>query len=71
MRTFGASAAAILGLAGTAYATTVSAADMPTKAPPPAAATTPATCASVDAFFLTNCLLSAYGITVYGTIDVA
>jgi predicted porin len=41
--------------------------DLVTKAPvtPPL----PATCAGVSQFFLTDCVLSWYGISVYGTID--
>jgi predicted porin len=66
-------AAMILGLAGAAYATDASADDiMVTKAAP--AVTTkappqPATCGSVEDFFLTSCALTWNGITVYGTID--
>ena len=40
-----------------------------TKAPPLVTPTIPATCTGVSQFFLTNCLLSWYGISVYGTID--
>src|ERR1700685_2382142 len=49
-----------------------SAADMPTKAPPPAAAraSPPASCGSLWDFVATACPLTWYGITVYGTGDV-
>jgi predicted porin len=43
---------------------------LPTKALPPAAVTGPATCGSIPDFFTTNCVLSWYGITVYGAVDV-
>jgi predicted porin len=46
------------------------AADMATKAPPPAAAAAaPVACSSLWDFFGTNCPLSWYGITIYGTVD--
>jgi predicted porin len=45
------------------------AADMATKAPPPAAATAPAACGSLWDFISTSCPLSWYGITIYGTVD--
>jgi predicted porin len=46
------------------------AADLPvyTKAPPPPLA--PTSCTSPEQFIVTDCPLSYYGITVYGTIDV-
>jgi predicted porin len=46
------------------------AADLPTydKAPPPPLA--PASCTGVVDFFVTDCPLSYYGITVYGTVDI-
>jgi predicted porin len=51
-----------------------SAADMATKAPPPAAAPAsppaPAPCGSLWDFVATACPLTWYGITVYGTLDV-
>src|SRR5271165_3536439 len=51
-----------------------SAADMATKAPPPAAAQasspTPAPCGSLWDFVATACPLTWYGVTLYGTIDV-
>jgi predicted porin len=44
--------------------------DLITKAPPPfVAPTTPASCTGVPQFFVTDCVLSAYGISVYGAID--
>ena len=54
-----------------AYATAASAdGTMVTKAPPPPAATTPATCTGLWDFVTSNCPLTWYGITVYGAIDV-
>src|ERR1700730_261106 len=38
--------------------------------PPTAAVTAPATCSSVDDFFATDCPLTWYGVTLYGTIDM-
>lgn len=50
---------------------TATAADIPTKAPPPAAApASPASCGSLWDFIATACPLTWYGITVYGTVDV-
>jgi predicted porin len=43
--------------------------DLVTKAPPIVTPTIPATCAGVSQFFITDCVLSWYGISVYGTID--
>jgi predicted porin len=50
---------------------TASAADMATKAPPPAAAkpSSPASCGSLWDFVATACPLTWYGITIYGTYD--
>jgi predicted porin len=47
------------------------AADLPayTKAPVAVASPVPPSCTGVSEFFVTNCLLSWYGITVYGTVD--
>jgi predicted porin len=45
------------------------AADMVTKAPPPAATTAPVACGSLWDFIATSCPLSWYGITIYGTVD--
>jgi predicted porin len=43
----------------------------PFKAPPPPlAAPVPAACVGLTDFVLSNCVLSWYGITVYGTVDV-
>ncbi len=41
-----------------------------TKASPAVAPAIPATCTGVSQFFLTDCVLSWYGISVYGTVDV-
>ncbi len=60
------SAAIVLGLAGAANA-----ADMPLPAKawaPPAAV--PAACTGLTDFLLSNCLLSWYGVTFYGTVDM-
>src|ERR1700735_4329491 len=48
------------------------AADLPvyTKAPPIAPAPALVGCTSAEQFFVTDCPLTYYGITVYGTIDV-
>jgi predicted porin len=60
-------AVGVLALCGAAHA-----ADLTpyTKAPPSSAPTPTPSCTSVDQFFATDCPLSYYGITVYGTIDV-
>jgi predicted porin len=57
--------AAIAALIGTPAL----AADMVTKAPPPAAVTAPAACGSLWDFIVTSCPLTWYGITIYGTVD--
>jgi len=44
--------------------------DLVTKAPPLATPTLPATCIGVSQFFITDCVLSWYGISVYGAVDV-
>jgi predicted porin len=64
---------ATMALCGAAHAADLpaySAATLPayTKAPPLAAAAPP--CASPEQFVVTDCALSYYGITVYGTIDI-
>ena len=41
-----------------------------TKAPPLVTPAIPATCTGVSQFFLTDCVLSWYGISVYGAVDV-
>jgi predicted porin len=61
-------AAMFLGCAGVADAADIG--TMPTKAPVAAEAPPPATCTSIQDFFLTGCLLSWYGVRFYGTIDV-
>jgi predicted porin len=43
--------------------------DLVTKAPPLVTPSIPATCTGVSQFFLTDCVLSWYGISIYGTID--
>src|SRR5579862_690074 len=43
---------------------------LPTKAPALATPTTPATCTNVPDFFVTDCILSWYGIQLYGTVDI-
>ncbi len=65
----GISAAIVLGLAGAAYATVASADDIMVMKAPPVTPAVPPTCTSVPDFFLSSCILSWYGITVYGTID--
>jgi predicted porin len=57
----------ILG-AGGAFAADLD--TMPTKAPVLKAAPGPTTCTNIADFFLTACQLSAYGVRIYGTIDV-
>ena len=56
--------------AGIALCSAAHAADLPiyTKEPPPPLA--PASCSSAVQFIVTDCPLTYYGITVYGTIDV-
>jgi predicted porin len=60
---------AAIALCGAAHAS-----DLPvyTKAPPPGPAPAPAlvSCTSAVQFIVTDCPLTYYGITVYGTIDV-
>ncbi len=61
----GVSAAVLLGLMSFARA-----ADLPVvtkEAPPPAV---PTACANVPDFLLSSCVLSWYGITLYGTVDM-
>ena len=43
--------------------------DLVTKAPALVTPAMPATCTGVSQFFLTDCVLSWYGISVYGTVD--
>src|ERR1700722_12071366 len=58
---------AAIALGGAAHA-----ADLPvyTKAPPPVAAPALVSCTSAVQFIVTDCPLTYYGITVYGTYDV-
>ena len=58
---------AAIALCGAAHA-----ADLPvyTKAPPPLAPAPLVSCTSAVQFFVTDCPLTYYGITVYGTIDL-
>jgi predicted porin len=73
MKNFGFSAAlaAVLALAG-ADAASAADVDLLTKAPiyVAPAATGPATCGSAYDFAVTDCVLSWWGVTFYGTIDV-
>jgi predicted porin len=62
-------AAAVLTLIGSSCASNLWAADMPVKAPPAIADSTPKPCTSFEDFITTNCQLTWHGITVYGTID--
>ena len=63
-------AATILAAAGVLCAVEARAADaVPTNASPATAASAPKTCAGAWDFIDTNCQLTWYGITVYGTID--
>src|SRR5579871_1404302 len=68
-RSVSAAAAAVLmaGCAGTAYAADLG--PMPAKAPVVPAG--PAVCTGFLQFLTTDCQLSAYGVRLYGTIDVA
>jgi predicted porin len=72
MKKSGVCAAIILGMAYAAYASDASAADMATKAPPPAAkpAASPASCGTLWDFIATDCPLTWSGITIYGAVDV-
>jgi predicted porin len=58
--------------AAIALCSAAQAADLPvyTKAPPPLAPAPLVSCSSVVQFFVTDCPLTYYGITVYGTYDV-
>jgi predicted porin len=66
--TAAAAAIVIAGGAGAVYAADLD--TMPTKAPVFKAAPGPATCTNIADFFLTACQLSAYGVRLYGTIDI-
>jgi predicted porin len=61
----GVAAAMFLGAVGVAEA-----ADLPTAKPAPPPPPVLASCANVTEFFTTNCPLTYYGITVYGTVDM-
>jgi predicted porin len=66
LKRLGISAAMLLSVAGVAQA-----ADLPTSKPAPAPPPpTLASCATPWEFISTNCPLTYYGITLYGTIDV-
>ena len=59
--------------AGVALFSHAQAADLPTIQPAPAPApgpTGPPSCANPTDFFVTDCALSWYGITVYGAVDL-
>jgi predicted porin len=58
--------------AAIALCSAAQAADLPvyTKAPPPLAPAPLVSCTSAVQFFVTDCPLTYYGITVYGTIDL-
>src|ERR1700736_489766 len=62
-------AAIVLTLIGSCCAANPWAADMPVKAPPAAADSTPKPCTTFEDFIATNCQLTWHGITVYGTVD--
>jgi predicted porin len=72
MKKSGVCAAIILGMAYAAYGSDASAADMATKAPPPAAtpAASSASCGTLWDFIATSCPLTWSGITIYGAVDV-
>src|SRR5689334_1369431 len=62
------SAAILCAFVGCSWTADVWAADMPVKAPPASADSTPKPCTSFEDFITTNCQLTWHGITVYGTI---
>ena len=62
------SAAFVVLSAGLAHAADVD--TMVTKAPPPPAASGPASCTSIYDFFVTACPLTWNGVTFYGTVDM-
>lgn len=64
--------AAATVLAGASATSAMADSPLLTKAPTIVlpAATGPTTCAGVNEFFLTNCTLSWWGVTFYGTVDV-
>jgi predicted porin len=59
----------VLGLAGAFCAVDAWAADIPTKAPPAAAASTTQPCTDPWDFVSTNCQLTWQGITLFGIVD--
>src|ERR1700722_499520 len=66
MKKLGLSVAMLLGVAGLAQA-----ADLPTAKPAPAPPLPGlASCGSLTEFITTNCPLTYYGITLYGTVDL-
>jgi hypothetical protein len=70
MRKLGIFATVILAAAGALSGVEAWAADgVPTKASPATAASAPKTCTDGWSFIATDCQLTWYGITVYGTID--
>lgn len=64
----GASAAILLAFASGVGAANAADMSIPVKAAP--VATGPASCTGLTDFFLSNCILSYYGVQVYGTVDV-
>jgi hypothetical protein len=68
----GSFAAVIFAIVGVVHAVDARAADlmMPTRASAPAARWASATCTNPWDFISTNCQLTWYGITIYGTVDV-
>ena len=61
----------LASVAGIALCGGAQAADLPTSKPtPPPAPTGPASCMSPTDFVTTDCLLSWYGVTFYGVVDM-
>lgn len=70
MQSFGILAAVILAAAGVSCGEQAWAADVaPPGAPAPTAASTPKSCTGAWDFIATDCQLTWYGITLYGTVD--
>lgn len=69
MTKLGIPTAILLAAVGSSWAADVRAADMPVKAQPAAADSTPKPCTTFEDFITTNCQLTWHGITVYGTLD--
>ena len=61
---------AAIALCGAAHAADVSAVPQYTKAPPPTPPPALVSCTSAVQFIVTDCPLTYYGITIYGTIDM-